>query len=159
MEHVAQFKDLVLDPVLKSVHLHSSEASDLILGTGLVESNLIYYKQIGGGPALGPFQMEPSTFDDTYHRYLDLHPELKYMVRQFQFAGHLVDLKDQLMMNLPFAIIMTRIKYLMIPAPIPKTADGQAQYWKDYYNTAAGKGTIEKYLRKWREWKAYDNQR
>lgn len=157
MEHVAQFKNFILDPTLKIVNLYSPEASDLLLGTALVESNLQYFKQLGEGPALGFFQMEPATFDDIYHRYLDRHPDLRTILRQFQFGGHLMSIKDELMMNLPFAIIMARIKYLMIPAPIPNSADGQAQYWKDYYNTAGGKGIIEKYLRKWREWQAYDN--
>jgi len=155
MEHVSQFKTLILDPTLKVVQLYSPEASDLLLGTSLVESNLRYFKQFDDGPARGYFQMEMSTFDDIYYRYLDRHPELRTMLRQFEFKGVLVPIGDQLMMNLPFAIIMARIKYLMIPAAIPDSADGQAQYWKDYYNTAGGKGTIEKYLRTWREWKAY----
>lgn len=155
MEHIAQIKNLILDPTLKLVKLYSPEASDLVLGTGLVESNFSYIKQLGNGPALGPFQMEPPTFDDTYYRYLDRHPELRIILRQFEFKGSLIPIVDQLMMNLPFAIIMARIKYLMVPAPIPKTADGQAQYWKDYYNTAGGKGEITEYLRKWRAWRSY----
>jgi len=173
LEHVSQFKNLILDPVLEEAGLYSPEASDLLLGTALVESNLKYFKQLGGGPALGYFQMEPATFNDIYDRYLSYHHKLKQIVEKFMVTSLSVfpvspelipiPLKTtqpfiQMMTNLPFAIVMARIKYLMIPRPIPKSSEGQGGYWKTYYNTFQGKGTVDKYLRKWKEWEAYNSQ-
>lgn len=44
------------------------------------------------------------------------------------------------------ALIFTRLKYKKIPAFIPNTFKGRAEYWKEHYNTEAGKGTIEHYM-------------
>jgi len=155
MLNVKQFKSLVLDPTLKEAELYSSDASDLILGTLLAESNLEHIKQIGGGPAVGLLQMEPATFDDIFYRYLNRtdKKELKHIVDMFLIPEHpsytITRPFYQLITNLPFAVLMARIRYLMVPAPIPKTIEGQAAYWKQYYNTEEGAGTIEKYLRNW----------
>lgn len=43
-------------------------------------------------------------------------------------------------------LILTRLKYRLIPAAIPDTVAGRADYWKEYYNTSAGKGTPEEYI-------------
>lgn len=40
-----------------------------------------------------------------------------------------------------------RIKYMMDPNPIPETIEGRAHYWKRIYNTEAGKGTPEHYMK------------
>lgn len=42
--------------------------------------------------------------------------------------------------------ILTRLKYRLIPSAIPDTLEGRANYWKQYYNTAAGKGQPEEYI-------------
>ncbi len=44
------------------------------------------------------------------------------------------------------AMIFTRLKYKLIPEEIPKTIEDRAEYWKKFYNTELGKGTIEHYL-------------
>ena len=154
---IEQFKYLIIDPTLKQSGLYSPEASDLLLGTALVESNLDYLKQIGGGPALGYFQMEPATFDDIFFRYLgrDDKKELMYMVNMFLVRQHegavLTHPVTQLMTNLPLAVLMARIRYLMVPEPIPESVDGQAAYWKKHYNTVLGAGEEVHYLTKWYE--------
>ena len=42
--------------------------------------------------------------------------------------------------------IAARLKLLNIPAAIPCDKEGQATYWKTYYNTNAGAGTASKFL-------------
>lgn len=42
--------------------------------------------------------------------------------------------------------IMARLKYRLIPEEIPTTREKRAEYWKKYYNTYLGKGTVEHYL-------------
>jgi len=46
------------------------------------------------------------------------------------------------------AAIAARLHLLNIPEAIPADKAGQAEYWKKYYNTAAGKGTVKKYLKR-----------
>jgi hypothetical protein len=45
------------------------------------------------------------------------------------------------------AAIFCRLHYKLIPEPIPETLEGRARYWKKYYNTNLGRGTIEEYVR------------
>ena len=48
------------------------------------------------------------------------------------------------------AIALCRVHYLWFtPTEIPVDLDGQAAYWKRYYNTVAGAGTVEEYKRNW----------
>lgn len=42
--------------------------------------------------------------------------------------------------------IMCRCFYLLRSGIIPSTLEGRAEYWKKYYNTIAGKGSIEHYI-------------
>lgn len=44
------------------------------------------------------------------------------------------------------SIVLCRLKYKRIPEPIPTTVNGRASYWKKYYNSWRGKGTVEEYL-------------
>jgi len=48
-----------------------------------------------------------------------------------------------------FACILARLYYLRCPGAIPATIDGQGAYWKRYYNTVAGAGTVEQYIHHW----------
>jgi len=38
------------------------------------------------------------------------------------------------------------LKYKLIPELIPNSLDERATYWKKYYNSEAGKGTMKHYL-------------
>lgn len=42
--------------------------------------------------------------------------------------------------------LAARLFLARIPAPIPADLTAQAQYWKKYYNTSAGKGTVQKFI-------------
>jgi hypothetical protein len=55
--------------------------------------------------------------------------------------------------DLQASIIMARIKYLSCPGQnIPDGLTGQAAYWKKYYNTALGAGTIDEYPANYRKY-------
>ncbi|MFT9325008.1 MAG: hypothetical protein ABF537_12850, partial [Acetobacter sp.] len=56
---LAQFKALLVSPVLGQLELGGNAAVNLLTGTALVESGLVWLRQNGGGPALGLWQMEP----------------------------------------------------------------------------------------------------
>lgn len=143
-----QFAELVIDPVLDRLHLNSPAARELLLGTAIQESGLRYLAQLGNGPALGLFQMEPATHDDIWDNFLAYRPELAQRLQ-----GTALKKSPMTMVgNLWYAAGMCRIHYYRVSAPLPEAGDleGQAAYWKKYYNTELGAGTVEHYIRNWR---------
>ena len=144
MIDVKQFREVVIRPALKLIKLWSPEAEELLLGTALQESRLKYLKQLGSGPALGVFQMEPNTHDDIWKNYLHYKPDLAALVAKLSHSVNAQSLATDLL----YAAAMTRVHYLRVPAALPAEGDwdGQACYWKEYYNTYLGAGTEEEYL-------------
>lgn len=45
------------------------------------------------------------------------------------------------------SVVFARLKYKLIPDPIPETLEGRAAYWKRYYNSTAGRGTVDHYIK------------
>ncbi|MCF8467399.1 MAG: hypothetical protein K9G33_08375 [Sneathiella sp.] len=140
---IDDLRDLVVRPTLDALQMGGANAENLILGTGLVESGFRHLRQ-RGGPALGFYQCEPATYNDIL-RYLGRRPVLLRRLR-LCLAGEGVPDVSQLVWNLKFATAICRIHYWRVPDPIPGNLAGQAAYWKRHYNTALGRGTVEKYL-------------
>lgn len=46
------------------------------------------------------------------------------------------------------SMIWCRLYYLLVPSVIPSTLEGRAEYWKKYYNSVLGSGTVEEYIKK-----------
>lgn len=147
MIDVKQFREVIIRPALKLIKLWSPEAEELLLGTALQESRLMYLKQLGTGPALGVFQMEPNTHDDIWKNYLGYKPDLAQRVGKLSHSVNAQSLATDLL----YAAAMTRVHYLRVPKALPAEGDydGQACYWKKYYNTYLGAGTEEEYLEVW----------
>lgn len=140
-----QLRLLVVRPTLQALSLWSPTAENLVLGTGIVESRCKYLKQIGKGPALGIFQMEPFTHNDIWRTHLwgtELGMKVGNLVRPF--SGRAPD-PTEMIWNLRYAAAMCRVHYRRIREALPENdAVGLAQYWKQYYNTPLGAGTVEK---------------
>lgn len=135
----------LITSVLKELNLHSDNAVNLLMGTAAQESHLgRYRKQLGGGPALGIFQMEPATFDDIVKNYLRYKPELaariERVARISRFKAEDLENNDLL------ATCMARVHYLRVREAIPSDLEGWARYWKQYFNTPLGKGTEEEFI-------------
>jgi hypothetical protein len=147
MLDVKQFREIVIRPALKLIKLWSPEAEELLLGTALQESRLQYLKQLGSGPALGVFQMEPRTHDDIWKNYLKYKPDLAKSVAKLSHSVNAPSLATDLL----YAAAMCRVHYLRVPERLPAEGDiqGQARYWKDHYNTYLGAGSAEEYLEVW----------
>ena len=64
--------------------------------------------------------------------------EFGYEIRKIQLS----DLANDPLLSL----ICCRLSYKRIPELIPSDLFGRAKYWKEYYNTESGKGTIEHYI-------------
>ena len=148
-----QFCEHIIRPTLKHIGFYSLGAEKLLLHTAIIESRLIFLKQVGG-PALGIYQMEPATHKDIWLNYLQHREELSNKVNDFSTAYSLnanepdTKVEFDLIHNLAYATAMARVHYLRVPAKLPEWDDirGQGKYWKTFYNTHLGKGTEEKFV-------------
>jgi hypothetical protein len=138
-------RDLVIRPTLKHIELWSPASENLVLGTALVESKAEYLRQLQG-PALGLWQMEPETHDDIWENYLRYQHELGLMVTELTTSAALTEGSLELIGNLYYGAAMCRVHYRRVTEPLPddRDAQGMARYWKRYYNTSKGAGTVEK---------------
>lgn len=145
-----QLREEVIRPVLKyldPVIPYSKVAEDLIMGTIAQESHLgTYLKQLGKGPALGICQMEPFTHDDIWDNYIIHNQGLTDKITGLTILSK--DLGREMIGNLYYSVAMCRVHYRRVPKSLPKDGDieGLAAYWKKYYNTYLGAGTIEEFI-------------
>jgi hypothetical protein len=146
---VEQFRLLVVRPALTRISLWSQAAENLVLGTALQESHLIYLRQLPNGPALGPFQMEPPTHADIWDNYLAFRKDLRNPVSRLAsfFSSDRPD-PGEMATNLQYAAAMCRVRYARVSAPLPDANDAPAlaAYYKAFYNTYQGKATVEQAL-------------
>ena len=133
----------VIRPALKELgDKYSTRAAEqLLMGTAIQESGLMYLKQAGGGPALGVYQMEPATHDDIWNNFLRF--QIGLPLRVASMSANATDLvgdtpkADKLIWNLWYATAMARVHYYRVKEALPYEGDwaGMASYWKRYYNT------------------------
>lgn len=147
-----QLREHVIRPVLKyldPVIPYSLTAENLLMGTCAQESKMgTYLVQLGDGPALSIFQMEPATHDDIWDNFLLYNPEIANKIACLSStnnASHAVELIG----NLSYAAAMVRVHYFRRPESLPygNGVPGLASYWKCHYNTECGKGTEEEFIR------------
>lgn len=162
MLNVEHFRELIIRPTLEHLDMWSPAAENLVLGTGIKESSLCYLKQLGGGPALGLYQMEPATHDDIWANYLVSKKDISSKVEDFmaEVFTSLVEGDSffgwarQLPGNLYYATAMCRIHYWRRPEPLPdaEDADAMGAYWKQWYNSDQGAGVPEDFARLFRHY-------
>lgn len=138
----------VIIPTLKYLDLYSESAANLLLGTAAQESHMgTYLKQVNG-PALGIYQIEPATHEDVLKNFLYYRPELYKKVGALCSAADFYgDRRQDLICNLRYATAIARCIYARFQEKLPEADDveGLAKYWKRYYNTEKGKGTVEEF--------------
>ena len=141
-----QLRDNIIKPTLVKMNAWSLSAEQLLLGTCAVETGLGSYIVQTKGPALGIYQMEPDTADDIYNNYL-LYRSM--IMTSMLSACDLITRppNEALIYNLAYATAMCRIRYMRVsePLPAPNNFTAMALYWKKYYNTPLGSGTVEKF--------------
>jgi hypothetical protein len=151
-----QFSRYIIKPALQAIDLYSEAAAELLLGTAIQESRLTYLKQIGGGPALGVFQMEPATHDDIWDNFLEFRPKLASKAADF-LTDHTIGGRsdaESMIWNLYYAAAMCRVHYYRVSEALPEAGDisRQAEYWKAHYNTIKGAGTEQEYIENWHKY-------
>lgn len=169
------FVDSLIKPSLTCMGgSYSSKAAQfLLLCTGAVESDLgRFNEQIGGGPALGPMQVELNTGIDIWINCDALHgpTDVLHFLWMFHSQNFLAlgpaetnslieELKNCLRLPI-YSVIMARLKYAMDPSPLPVLtgdfdidSDSFYQYYKRVYNTSKGAATYEKWMEKLKTYK------
>ena len=144
----SQILSMVIRPALSKINLWSPSAEELVLGTAIVESGLTYLRQWGDGPALGLWQVEPSTQNDLYTNSLNYRPELGSALMELRAPNLSIDGEPR---HQPiYGAAVCRLCYYRKPDALPEAGDieGQAAFWKQHYNTPLGKGTVTKYVYK-----------
>ena len=154
MISINQMKSLIESTCSKLGDKYSSpEAVDLVLATGIVESRYEYIKQMGDGPARSFWQVEPATAVDTLAHFLVHRSSLMQKCAE----ATLVDLKywqtydenvwaEILEKNIAAGIVHARLKYWRVPKKMPSSLEGQADYWKKYYNSESGADSPEHFI-------------
>lgn len=142
--NLGQLRELVIRPALHQVNLWSPAGENLVLGTALVESGGEFLAQVGGGPALGLWQMEPATHDDLWVNYIRYRRELGEQLGQLNTVALFTDGAREMVGNLYYGAAMCRVAYARAAEPLPDERDAlaMAKYWKLHYNTPKGAGTV-----------------
>ena len=137
-----------LQPITETRHpLYTEDAEELLMMIMAHESHLgTALEQVGGGPALGLCQVEPSTMWDNYRNFLATRLPLSQQIDNI--TGYSGPSENNLQFNHPYNIIHARLKIYRCRGVIPSAKDPVALsiYAKQFYNTPLGKATAEKYL-------------
>ena len=132
---------------LKYLDMDSEAARDLIFKTGMAESGYRALEGYGNNPAIGFWQVEPFTMNDTIENYVNYRPEIK--TKLFGLGYDDKDNEMRLMSNMALQIAFCRLKYRRDKHALPgiENIDSQAKYWKRVYNSELGRGTIEHFIK------------
>ena len=128
----------------------SPQARDILLSTAIAESGLNPRFQDSEGDAIGLFQIEYGTFRDILNRVLKKNnPALYESILKYFGGGAKISFED-LQNDDVLAAVFARIKYAQSGVPIPSAGDYAAQgaYYKKYYNTYSGMGTVSNFVKK-----------
>jgi hypothetical protein len=141
------FQTTIVKPVLVALGNWTQASEMLLMGTAAQESGLRLTHQING-PALGYFQMEPATYADCWTNFLDFRPGLKAKVLALRTTPGPPKAAD-MVTDPKFAAAMARVRYMRVPASILASPHDIAAYWKLYYNTPLGAGTVSEFIASW----------
>ncbi len=130
---------------------HGLAAEQLVLGTLVAESAGRHLRQVGGGPALSLFQIEPRTHDDICMNWLAYRPRLAARIGELA-APWPCPRAEQVTGNLYYAAAIARQVYRRAPDPLPAPGDAEDMggYWKAIYNTPLGAGDRARFAAEFR---------
>lgn len=137
-------RNYIIRSALDPFGLWSKAAENLLIGTCAQESKLGYYVKQISGPALGIYQIEPDTFFDIINIVVPRAKKHFPTLIDYEFSNN----PDNMIFDLRLATIMCRLQYWRWPEKLPAADDTKAlaEYWKKYYNTINGKGTVDEFI-------------
>ncbi|MFW6002291.1 MAG: hypothetical protein ACOCQD_03040 [archaeon] len=136
---------------------HSRDAVYQLLFTSAAESDCGKYIRQVKGPAMGLFQIEPNSEKLVWKWVIENNENLfEALVNSSTgsiFGG------DDLIGNIKYQIILARAYYYSCPDALPNISDPidkdsikrMARYWKKYWNTEKGKGTVKGAVKKYKK--------
>ena len=132
---------------LNNLDMNSEDVSVLVFRTGMAESGYRHLSQMGSGPAVGFFQVEPATIDDTWNNYAVYRNPIMDILKNMGFDPD--DSRMRVMSSIALQAAFCRLKYRRDRLAIPPADDlyAQAAYWKRVYNTVLGKGSVEHFVK------------
>ena len=129
----------VIRGTLKYMNIYSKDLEEQLIFTVTVESDagrLMFQK--GGGPALGAFQILPSTEKDILNRWLKLpkNDALREKVMALRSNSHVKGI-PQLMTDYRYQVAIAACVYLKTGKKVPSHKDviAMSRFYKRYYNT------------------------
>lgn len=137
---------------LEALGLADPDLEMLVLLTGAHESGgFKYRRQVGGGPARGLCQQEPARLEDLHDNYIAGHHAIAvgFVALVRSCGAEDEDPEAALEQSDRYAAGICALQYhrhaLSFPLPAAGDLAGQADYWKRFYNSRDGKGTIEEF--------------
>lgn len=149
----------LINYVLNRLELFDKFDANQLAATCAVESNLgEYLYQVGGGPALGIYQMPTFVEIDLHDNFLKYNPELMIKIKSFGERGELAT-------NNYYATAMAFMQYYRYRIngdgyKIGKINDIKlmAWYWKKYYNSTKGTGSEIEFMCKYKSLILYNHE-
>ena len=135
----------IVEGTLYKLDMYSDDALSLIMRTGWAESGYRALRQYKG-PAIGFWQVELATIQDTLDNYVEYRPHIMEVLTTLGLEPE--DLEFSVLSSIALQAAFCRLKYRRDSKPIPSwdNMKAQAKYWKRVYNTKLGKGTVEHFI-------------
>ena len=143
--NLKQVKKYWVEPALEFFPkpLRTPNRKQFMVAIGLVESGYNYVAQFPEAYALGYWQVQLGTYRDNILNFLEFKNEFNdgwSIIKKIHQATY-----QSMTSDCVFACYMGAITVYRAPAALPEYNDikGMAKYWKTYYNTSQGAGSIE----------------
>ena len=137
MINTGQLRDLITRTLKETPSGHSEDAVELLMMIAAHESRLGTYLRQVDGPALGIFQIEPTTHDDTWENGDSICANAQILGIECAV--------EKLEYDLRYQIFMARQKLFMISEALPSSEGASSEnvslmsdYCKEHWNTVDG---------------------
>ncbi len=152
MLDIEQFRQYILKPALSFLQIYSDDAEELLVFTCAAESDGGSLIHQVNGPALGIYQCEPDTHIDLWRNFIIFRTNFT-MQLAMNFGVPKVPPVEKLMTDLMYATAIARLHYYRVKEKLPSRhdVDSMWEYYKQYYNTPAGKADKDKSIQKYRQ--------
>jgi len=143
----------ITDEAIEQVAMGDKAVETFLTEIANIESKFGRDNNTFKGASKGIFQIDPIAFEEVQRRLEETNEKDGATTRLYneQLKQNLdLDLSQLSYQDLDKPLVgaaFARAYLLGFAEAIPETVLGRAKYWKKYYNTEAGKGTAEKYLK------------